>query len=294
MAVPTYDEFMSPLLRVLADHHEGMKASVAREAAATLVGLTADDRAVKISSGQLMYDNRLGWAHDRLKKNGLSSCPQRGLWQITPSGLEFLKQHATGFDVDTMRKLLAVGTMLDGMNIQPNELVAPPTLSPEEQIDRAVRELENTIASELLDQVKKASPSFFERLVLQLLKAMGYGSRITHVGQPGDGGIDGLVDQDRLGLDKVYTQAKRWSTGPVGRPDVQAFQGAMAGLQARKGVFMTTSSFTKDARDYAARVGIVLVDGAQLGRLMIEYGVGVTRINEIRIVRVDNDFFDET
>jgi restriction system protein len=168
--------------------------------------------------------------------------------------------------------------------------------SPQERIELAIKELNESVAADLLEQIHEATPLFFEKLVLDLLLNMGYGtsrSELQHVGGSGDAGIDGIISLDKLGLEKVYVQAKRWQN-TVGRPDLQAFFGALAGRKANKGVFITTSSFSKDAKIYAAQVSgsLVLVDGAELAELMIEHGVGVSH-TKVRIARVDSDYFEE-
>jgi restriction system protein len=165
---------------------------------------------------------------------------------------------------------------------------------PDERIDAAARELKDAVASDLLERIGRGSPIFFEQLVLDLLHKLGYGSdeeALEHVGSPGDGGIDGIISLDRLGFEKVYVQAKRWQ-GSVGRPHVQAFAGALTGRHATKGVMLTTSSFTSEARDFAASLpALVLIDGPRLASLMIDYAVGVTHYREVKLPRVDSDYF---
>lgn len=167
---------------------------------------------------------------------------------------------------------------------------------PEERIDAAVRELNVAVSTELLDRIRRGSPLFFERLVLDLLHALGYGSGVEdlrHTGQSGDGGIDGIISFDKLGFEKVYVQAKRWQA-PVGRPEVQAFFGALAGRRAKKGVILTTSGFTREAREFAEQVPeLVLVDGERLAALMIDHAVGVTHHRTVKLARLDGDYFEE-
>lgn len=306
MDIPTYDQFVFPLLQILARHLDGIKARDAYEAAADTLGLTPEARAEILPSGlQPVYQNRIGWAHDRLKRRGLSTSPRRGEWKITDKGLAFLNKHADGVGGNVLRALTHVdpGSRASGGG---KAALSPPTmsesvpiekLSPEEQIDAAITELNANLSQDLLEIIQNASPAFFERLVLDVLHAMGYGGSrdaLVETGGTGDGGIDGIVTLDKLGLEKVYVQAKRWFGKNVGRPDIQTFYGALAGRRARKGVFITTSDYSPDARSYAAQVSdsIVLVDGAQLTAFMIDYGVGVAIQRTIKIGRIDSDYFE--
>jgi restriction system protein len=212
-----------------------------------------------------------------------------------------LSQHPTGFDDETGRQLVkeSRARVLAGSpdwNIPSggNESAVP--LSPDERIDTAVEEIRAVVAADLLDHIFRMPPAFFESLVLDLLHALGYGTSeedLQHVGAAGDGGIDGIISLDRLGFEKVYVQAKRWQK-PVSRPEIQAFFGALAGRRAKKGVFITTSSFTREARDFEGRVAetVVLIDGVRLTNLMIDHGVGVTHYRTLRLPRIDGDYFD--
>ena len=227
------------------------------------------------------------------------------MWRITQEGRSFLKKHPEGIDESTLRELTQVpaDSTLSPKDDSPApataKVRASPTQSPEEQIDNAIEELNESVAAELLRLIHDSSADFFERLVLDLLVAMGYGTPdidAIQVGGSGDGGIDGVIPLDRLGLEKVYVQAKRWKHGNnVGRPEIQSFYGALAGRRAAKGVFITASDFSKDARDYVKQVSdsIVLIDGLTLTRLMIQYGVGVSVQRTVKIVDVNNDYFDE-
>lgn len=307
MAVPTYDLFIEPVLRFLATHPEGVSAKQAHEAAADALGVSDEDRQELLPSGaQLIYKNRAGWAHDRLKRAGLSSSPRRGTWKITPAGLDFVASHSEPFSPQTSTEL-AMGYIGIRLRPQPENGASPEqapialpnpsssVASPDDRLGEALRELRQTAESELLELLGNVSPSFFETIVLDLLHAMGYGtsrSDLQRVGGAGDGGIDGVISLDRLGLEKVYVQAKRWQSS-VGRPDLQAFYGALAGHKARKGVFITTSTFTAQAIDFSQSVeGIVLVDGLRLASLMIDHEVGVNS-RVLRIPKIDSDYFDE-
>lgn len=307
MAVPTYDLFIEPVLRFLAAHPEGVSAKQAHEAAADALGVSDEDRQELLPSGaQLIYKNRAGWAHDRLKRAGLSSSPRRGTWKITPAGLDFVASHSEPFSPQTSTEL-AMGYIGIRLRPQPENGASPEqapialpnpsssVASPDDRLGEALRELRQTAESELLELLGNVSPSFFETIVLDLLHAMGYGtsrSDLQRVGGAGDGGIDGVISLDRLGLEKVYVQAKRWQSS-VGRPDLQAFYGALAGHKARKGVFITTSTFTAQAIDFSQSAeGIVLIDGLRLASLMIDHEVGVNS-RVLRIPKIDSDYFDE-
>lgn len=307
MPVPTYDQFIEPLLRYLASHENGVSAKLAHEEAANALGLSEEDKQILLPSGaQPIYKNRAGWAHDRLKRAGLSSSPQRGFWKITQEGIDFVKNHPTPFSAELSEKL-AMGyidvklraahsiTDLQGPEIQPFLSQTSPHASPDDRLGQAVAELREAAETELLELLANVSPTYFETIVLDLLHRMGYGASradLQRVGGSGDGGIDGVISLDRLGLEKVYVQAKRWQSN-VGRPELQAFYGALAGQKAKKGVFITTSGFTTQATDFAKSVeGIVLIDGVRLASLMIECELGVTS-KTVKIPKIDGDYFDE-
>lgn len=307
MAVPTYDQFIEPLLRYLARHPEGVPAREAHEAAARALGLSDEDRQQLLPSGaQPMFKNRAGWAHDRLKRAGLSSSPKRGFWKATAEGLAFANANPGPFTPELAEKLAMdyIGVRLKPAAMAPTggngaDFAPPPQPlpieSPDDRLTRAVEELRRAAETELLETLAAVSPSFFETIVLDLLHRMGFGASradLQRVGGSGDGGIDGVISLDRLGLDKVYVQAKRWQDG-VGRPILQAFYGALAGQKAKKGIFITTSTYTAQALDFAKSVeGIVLIDGQKLASLMIDCELGVSA-RTIKIPKIDGDYFDE-
>jgi len=308
MPVPTYDKFIEPVLRYLVEHPDGVEAKSAHAAAATALGLTDKDREQPLPSGsQPMYKNRAGWAHDRLKRAGLSSAPKRGIWKATQEGIAFVKEHAEPFSPELVEKL-AMGFI--GVKLKPADAQqaisglpvttadVPPssaTVSPDDRLGEALAELRQAAATELLETLAHVSPSFFETIVLELLHRMGYGASradLQQVGGSGDAGIDGIISLDKLGLEKVYVQAKRWQS-TVGRPDLQAFYGALAGQKAKKGVFITTSAYTAQALEFARSVeGVVLIDGTRLAELMIEHEVGVSA-RVVKIPKLDGDYFEE-
>lgn len=305
MSLPTYDQFIEPLLRFLASQPDGAPAREAQEATAQALQLSEMQRQETIASGQATYKNRAGWAHDRLKRAGLSSSAKRGLWRLTDAGLAFAHEHPTALSAEQI-EYLALGfidvklkTASDAVALD-SELDTPlptsaATSSPEERLEQAQKELRASVAGDLLDSLLQVSPARFEVIVLDVLHRLGYGANredLQQVGGSGDGGIDGVISLDALGLEKVYVQAKRWQN-TVGRPELQAFYGALAGQKAKRGVFITTSGFSAQAVDFARSVeGMVLVDGQRLVNLMMDHEVGVTS-RLLKLPRVDSDYFDE-
>jgi len=305
MGIPTYDHFIEPILRYLAEHPEGVAARDVHEAVARVLQLSDADRAQVLPSGvQQVYKNRAGWAHDRLKRAGLSTSRRRGYWQLTDAGVSFAKEQPLPLPPSVLDSLITkfsdvrlkpVGSGNIHSAVGPAALDDNSTVSPDDRLEQALSELREGVAAEILELLYQVSPAYFETIVLDLLHKLGYGTSradLLRVGRSGDGGIDGVISLDRLGLEKVYVQAKRWQSS-VGRPEVQAFYGALAGQRANRGVFITTSTFSQQAVDFAGSVErIVLVDGDKLANLMIEYEVGVAS-RTIRIPKIDSDYFEE-
>lgn len=302
MAVPTYDRFIEPILRFLATRPEGVPAREAHEAAADSLLLTEADRELALPTGQATYKNRAGWAHDRLKRAGYSASPKHGIWCLTDAGRRFIADNPASLSATQVealaRNYLDVKLKAEAPGpTGPVDTGTPPdnVQSPDDRLQTALVEIRASVSSELLDLLLQVSPKYFETVVLDLLHKLGYGtsrSDLQRVGGSGDGGIDGVISLDRLGLEKVYVQAKRWQ-GVVGRPEIQGFYGALAGQRANKGVFLTTSTFTTQAVQFARSVErIVLVDGATLASLMMDHEVGVSSQN-IRLPKIDSDYFDE-
>lgn len=298
--VPPFHAFIHPLMLVLYERGAPMQAREVYEVVANRVGLTEKQRAVMLPSNtQRTYHNRIGWANDYLKRAGLTRSPARGYWEITASGRDWIESFRDGApesEIARIRKVSPSHRRRENLSVPEVEEPAVADLSPEERIDEATRELRESTKFELLERIGQCSPEFFERLVLDLLLAMGYGlnhTSLRQTGGAGDGGIDGVISLDRLGLEKVYVQAKRWK-GNVGRPEVQAFFGALAGHRARKGVFITTSDYTREARDFAASVSdsLVLVNGDDLAGLMIDHGVGVSH-RTLKLAKLDSDYFED-
>jgi restriction system protein len=301
--LPAQAAFHHAVLRHLASRPEGDRRQSIHEAIPDLVGLSRAQRMERLANlPHLRYRHRSGWALSMLKAAGYVDNPTPGIWRITDRGRQLLARYPEGFDDETGRKLIregrretqehggvsdrAAGT-LDDATVQS---------TPDERIDSALEEIRRAVAQELLDKIALSPPAFFEQLVLDLLHALGYGANeddLERVGNAGDGGIDGVISLDKLGFERVYVQAKRWQ-GSVGRPEIQAFYGALAGRRARKGVFITSSSFTREARQFGDQVAesIVLLDGSRLTSLMIEHGVGVSHYRVLRLPKIDDDYFE--
>jgi restriction system protein len=306
MAIPDYQSLMLPLLRLAGDGKEhSMRETIERLAAD--FGLSDDDRKQLLPSGQQpTFDNRAHWARSYLKQAALLDSPRRGYLRITPRGQEVLSRSPTSIDITFLLQFPEFQEFRsrrapEKPDARPPQTTRPQkdeTDTPEEAVESAYRELRDALARELLQQVKTASPTFFERLVVDLLVKMGYGGTRKDAGQAigrsGDEGIDGIIKEDRLGLDIVYIQAKRWEA-QVGRPEIQKFAGALQGQRARKGIFITTSSFSRDAHDYVRGIDskIILIDGATMAEFMIDYGVGVTTFATYELKRTDADYFAE-
>jgi restriction system protein len=286
---------MLPLLRVAADEQEHAVAEVVQELAEQF-RLTLDDRKQLLPSGrQAAFDNRVGWARTYLAKAGLLESTGRGRFHITRRGLDVLTSSPDAINIGFLKQF---PEFVEFQSASRKAESQPPTEleTPEELLEVSYQNLRLSLAQELLERVKKCSPQFFEHLVVDLLVAMGYGGSRKDagqaVGQSGDGGIDGIIKEDKLGLDIVYLQAKRWEA-VVGRPIVQAFAGSLEGQRARKGVLITTSQFTADAKDYVTRIEkkIILIGGQELVELMMEHGVGVTTVANYEIKKADMDYF---
>lgn len=305
MAIPDYQSLMLPVLRLAFDGKEH-KFSGAVEALADEFGLSMEERNELLPSGsQAVFNNRVGWARSYLKQAGLLVSPRRGFFEITTNGLELLATGPTKIDITVLERY---PEFIEFRNRKKDKsdsgapigqgFEAHESETPEDSLASAYTKLRKALESEILNAVKESSPSFFERLVVDLLVKMGYGGNRQDagkaLGKSGDGGIDGIINEDRLGLDVIYIQAKRWE-GAVGRPEIQKFAGALQGQRARKGVFITTSTFTKEAREYAALIEskIILIDGEHFSRLMAEHNVGVSTVGQYEVKKLDSDYFNE-
>lgn len=303
MAIPDYQTVMLPLLRFTMDGAEHNKRE-AVDALAFEFELNPLELAERLPSGQqTIIDNRVHWACTYLKKAALLESTRRGVFSITQIGKQVLSKNPERIDIKFLEQFPSFlefrqlsrknkGDEKETLTVTDREQ------TPEEALEFAHQSIRQALAQELLSRILTCSPTFFEELVVELLVAMGYGGSRRdageRVGQSGDGGIDGIIKEDRLGLDTIYIQAKRWQ-GNVGRPEIQKFVGALQGQRARKGVFITTSSFTVDAIDYASRIDtkVVLIDGQQLTNLMMDFGVGVSVAATYAVKRIDSDYFEE-
>lgn len=302
---------MLPVLSELADGEPRHRRALADSMAAHF-GLTTDERVQMLPSGKApVIRSRTGWALSYMKQAGLVASPRRGWYQITPIGREVLARKPELIDnhflmqFDAFRDFRARSRSDDSAEEdgddqrQVGERPTVPVEPPDEALERAYGRLRAAVEAELIDAVKGVAPAFFEELVIDLLVRMGYGGNRAEaaraIGRTGDGGIDGIIDEDRLGLDSIYVQAKRWD-GSVGRPEIQKFAGALQGQRATKGIFITSSSFTSDAVDYAHRIGtrIVLIDGRRLSELMFEHDVGVSPRRSYTVKDIDGDYFEES
>jgi restriction system protein len=303
MSVPDYQTLLLPLLR-LAGSRRAQTLAQAEALLADEFALSDADRQARLPSGQqTALRNRVGWASFYLKNAGLLEKPKRGQFFITPRGEQVLAEAPAHIDLAFLSKFpefrafYMKGSQGDAPQAPALETIKDDR-TPDEVLEAAHASITDELASELLSRLLAGSPEFFERVVVELLVAMGYGGSLEDAGQrigkSGDGGIDGIIKEDRLGLDAIYIQAKRWQ-GSVGRPEIQKFVGALQGQRARKGVFMTTSSFSAEAVDYVSRIDarVVLLDGRQITRLMIDHGVGVTPVATYVIKRIDSDYFEE-
>ena len=308
MSVPDYQSLMLPLLQYAARKGSEITTAEAVDALGKELQLTEDDLKELLPSGmQSTFVNRVGWAATYMKKAGLLEATRRGFYRITERGMELLRKQPNSINVKLLEQYPEFiefkklrGTRRSEKDDGLKEISGVLAQTPSEALESAYENLRNELASELLARLKKTSPSFFERVVVELLVKMGYGGSRTDagkaVGRSGDGGIDGIIKEDKLGLDVVYIQAKKWDNNPVGRPDLMQFVGALQAQKASKGIFITTSRFTDEARNYVSQIGskIVLIDGEQLTNLMIEYDVGVSTVSSYPVKKIDSDYFDES
>jgi len=300
MAIPDFQSIMRPLLELVSDGKEHSLAE-AREELAKVFELGDDEQKALLPSGrQPTFTNRVAWAKVYLSQAGALETTRRGHFQITARGRDLLRNIASRI---TIKELERFPEFVEFRTPKDHPEEAPHAIedegqTPEEQLETAYLKFRNNIASELLARVKSSSAQFFERLVVELLLKMGYGGSRKEageaIGRAGDEGIDGIINEDRLGLDVIYIQAKKWE-GSVGRPEVQKFVGALHGKRARKGVFITTSTFSAEAADYVARIEprVVLIDGHFLAKLMIDFDIGVTPVSIYQTKRIDSDYFLE-
>jgi restriction system protein len=301
MSVPTYQEFLLPLLQIANDQEEHLLNETI-DYLAKQFNLSEENKQELLPSGrQTKFSNRVGWAITYLKKAKLLESGKRGTFSISVRGVDVLKTKPKSID----RKFLErFPEFVEFQNIKQDSdpievlLVTEVDQTPQEIFDNNYQKIIKEVKESLLEQIKSCSPKFFENLVVDLLLSMGYGGSRKDageaVGKSSDGGIDGIIKEDKLGLDCIYIQAKRWESS-VGRPTIQAFAGSLEGMKARKGVLITTSQFTKEAREYVKIIEkrIILIDGEQLSELMLEHNVGVNEIQTYTLKKVNFDYFNE-
>lgn len=305
MAVPSFSELMLPVLRFAATGKKRMAET--ETAIADGLGLSAEDREVMLPSGrERLFYNRIRWAKTYLTQAGLLISPTKGQFIASEAGKRLLRRNPPEITVATLKQYPSFieycnrnsksDTREDIVQIVAQETV---TGTPEERIDAAHEELQNELRTDILNQISEKNPSFFEQLIVDLMVAMGYGGNhedaARRIGGTGDGGVDGVINEDRLGIDCIYVQAKRYAAHvSVGRPEIQAFVGSLVGHRATKGVFVTTSSFSAPALEYVEHLPqrVILINGEKLANLMIEHNVGVRTSRRIEIKRVDLDFFN--
>lgn len=314
MPIPTYTDMIPPLLNVLAAHPDGIEVARVYTLVAEAVGLTEEEKAQMVpSKSQAVYKNRIGWAQDSLKRIAWSSSPRYGVWRILPAGVEELNKHTGGFTSAELKVIGRANATIKMADLFPNsgasvatqekvtvalevDALAAESDSPDDLMQKALTQIRGSVERDVLERLRQVSPQKFETLVLDLLHAMGYGlnrESLKRVGGSGDGGIDGIVPLDRLGLNKVYVQAKRWQ-GSVGSPEVQTFMGALQLHHADRGVLMTSGDFSRPAIDIAARAKgvIVLIDGPEMARLMVEFEVGAEH-RAMKVPTLRADAFEE-
>ncbi|MCB1650198.1 MAG: restriction endonuclease [Pseudomonadales bacterium] len=299
MPVPGFQELTLPMLKLSSDGAVWSLAD-ARGRLAEVFGLSTEDQEELLPSGkQSRYANRVAWAKVYLERGGLLSSPARGKFAITDRGRAVLQNPPEAITIDFLSQYQEFQEFRSRSTNQSQEEIPQPNSaeSPEEALESAYLTIRRNLASEILGRVKSCSPRFFEHLVVELLLKMGYGKAGgagERVGQSGDEGIDGIISEDRLGLEMVYLQAKRWE-GTVGRPEIQKFVGALHGRRARKGVFITTGTFSAEAVGYVQNIDprIALIDGSQLAEFMIDFSLGVSLSRAFELKNIDSDFFEE-
>jgi restriction system protein len=305
MATPTWDQLIRPVLELGAK--QSFTRHQARDYVIKVVPMTKEEAEGRLKSGSLRVGNRTGWAMSHLKKAKLIEKIEKATYRATDAGKKFLKEHEgkeiTYHDLKKVEGFLEAWKTASEANREKPKTgggssVGTTEMTPEDLIDQAVEEVEASLRADLVEQLRTVDPYRFERVVMDLLFAMGYGGSREEAAQvtqkSNDEGIDGVINEDRLGLDVIYVQAKRWQN-TVGRKEIQSFVGALAGKQANKGIFITTSDFASTATEYAKAVNqkVILIDGPRLADLMIEHDIGVSKVRSIAIKRIDTDYFEE-
>ncbi len=301
MAIPDFQAIMLPLLRYCEDGKEH-SVSETVNALTNHFKLSEEEQKALLPSGvQEVFRNRVAWAKSHLKMAGLLANPRRGIYEITDRGIEVLKNNPSAINLRFLTQFpeyIAFRATHKDRAATSEDTENNYTTTPEEALENAYTKIRNDLAVDILQRLKTCSPGFFERLVVEVIVKMGYGGSRQDagkaIGKSGDGGIDGIIKEDKLGLDTIYIQAKRWEN-TVGRAEIQKFVGALSGQRAKKGLFITTSYFSEDAEDYISRIDtkIVLIDGETLAQLMIDHNVGVSTITAYELKKIDSDYFTE-
>ena len=311
MAIPKFSDIFTEVLQVL-DTEVMLHRSDLMSKVVDLMILTDDEKVATFGGGTNIARNRVHWALEFLCQAGAANRPKRGFAEITDLGRKLLREEKPTLTLETLRKTEGLkawkqrsrekaarrrserGEEGDSVDFD----LSDEGRTPEESIQDSILEIEESVGVQILQRIKDEEPVFLERVVLKLLHQMGYGSSeddLEHIGGSGDGGVDGVINQDALGLDQIYIQAKRYAEGVIGRPQIQAFVGALAGKHAVRGIFITTSTFSRDAREYVENLRetrVILIDGDELARLMIRHKVGVTVVKTIEVPEVDENFFE--
>jgi len=299
MSLPDFQTLMLPVLKYAAsaDEHTLVEAvNYLKEQ----FKVTPDEERQLIPSGrQPIFYNRVGWARTYLKQAGLLEQTRRGVLKITPKGQNVLDEKIARIDMKYLERFPEYISFRDRTRNETKEIPKDDIVfTPEETLEKIYENMKDELSQELLELIKKGSPAFFEKLVVDLLLKMGYGGSGSGagrvIGKVGDEGLDGVIDEDKLGLESIYIQAKKWSDATIGRPDVQKFVGALHGKRAHKGIFITASKFTDQAIDYVSSIEtkVVLIDGQKLTELMIENEIGVSISSIYKVKKVDSDFFE--
>jgi restriction system protein len=305
MPIPDFQSLMRPLLEAHADGKEHLNRDLVAQLGEQF-GLTEEERREMLpSGGARLFDNRIGWAKSHITQAGLLISPRRAISVITDRGREALRIHPERIDLSVLngfegyREFRNRRKNVEDGESDTSETEIQDAQTPEELLENAYLQVRRQVEAELLSQIKSSPPEFLERVVVDLVVRMGYGGSRKDAGEAlgrsGDEGIDGIIKEDPLGLDIIYLQAKRWE-GTVGRPEIQKFAGALQGQRARKGIFITTSTFSSDALEYTSRIEtkIILIDGPRLAKLMFDHGVGVATASNYEVKRIDSDYFTDT
>jgi restriction system protein len=300
MPIPDFQTLFLPVLKLFSDQQEHSRTDFIEQLGKAF-GLNQEEMSDTLPSGQKRFSNRINWALLYLTKSGLLESTRRGYRKITQRGKEVIQSNLLRIDTNYLMRFpefIKFHPPVKKVSDEPTSPKPIEPLTPEEQLQKVYLELRNELADEILGRLKSCHPSYFERIVIDVIVKMGYGgSRLDAgkvIGKSGDGGIDGIIKEDKLGLDTIYIQAKRWDN-TVGRPEIQKFVGALTGQRAKKGLFITTSTFSNEAMEYASNIDmkVVLIDGETLAQYMIDYGVGVSVAAAYEVKRIDSDYFSD-